>query len=192
MSIGLTTSQTIGPFFHDSLLREDCRRNVLVGSATAGQHIRIEGRVYDGDGQPVPDAMVEIWQANAHGRYNHPLDQREAPLDPAFTGFGRTGTDESGTFWFETVKPGPVPFDRETDQAPHISVSVFARGMLNHAVTRLYFEDEAANDADPVLRRVPHARRSTLLARREEVGSQTVYRWDIVIQGENETVFFNI
>jgi protocatechuate 3,4-dioxygenase alpha subunit len=188
----LSSSQTIGPFFSDALLREDCRRNVLAAPETAGERIRIEGRLYDGDGQPVPDAMVEIWQANAHGRYNHPLDQREAPLDPAFSGFGRSGTDESGLFWFETVKPGPVPFDSRTDQAPHISVTVFARGMLNHATTRLYFEDEAANATDPVLARVPHARRATLLARRQGGDGTAVYRWDIVLQGEHETVFFNL
>ena len=189
---GLTSSQTIGPFFEDSLLREDCRRNELAGPETAGQRIRIEGRVFDGDGQVVPDAMVEIWQANAHGRYNHPLDRRAAPLDPAFTGFGRTGTDEAGMYWFETVKPGPVPFDHQTDQAPHICLTVFARGMLNHAVTRIYFEDEPGNAADPVLVRVPSGRRSTLLARREARGGTVVYRWDIVLQGENETVFFNL
>ena len=191
-AFGLTGSQTIGPFFEDALLREDCRRNVLVGPETAGERIRIEGRVFDGDGQPVPDALVEIWQANPHGRYNHPLDRRDVPLDPTFSGFGRTGTDAVGAYWFETVKPGPVPFDGRTDQAPHVCVVVFARGMLNHAVTRLYFEDEAANATDPVLGRVPHQRRSTLLARRAAGDGTVVYRWDIVLQGDGETVFFNL
>jgi protocatechuate 3,4-dioxygenase alpha subunit len=111
-TLPLTTSQTAGPFFHDALLREDARRNVLVGPATAGERIRIEGRVLDGDGAPIPDALVEIWQANSHGRYNHPLDRCDAPLDPDFTGFGRSDTDDAGRYWFETVKPGPVPFDR--------------------------------------------------------------------------------
>ena len=189
---GLTSSQTVGPFFSGALLREDARRNVLVGPETAGERIRIEGHVYDGDGAPVADAMVEIWQANAQGRYNHPLDQRAEPLDPAFVGFGRSGTDDAGRYWFETVKPGPVPFDRERSQAPHIVVTVFARGLLNHAVTRLYFEGEAANEADPVLRRVPRDRRATLLALREQGDGPPVYRFDIVLQGQGETAFFNV
>src|SRR5919198_470381 len=144
--LGLTPAQTVGPFFHNCLLREDARRNVLAGPETEGERIRIEGSVYDGDGAPVSDALVEIWQANAHGRYNHPADRRSVPLDPAFTGFGRSGTDEAGGYWFETVKPGPVPFDAERWQAPHMVVMVLARGLLNHLVTRLYFADEAAND----------------------------------------------
>ena len=190
--LGLTSSQTVGPFFEGGLLRDDARRNVLVGPATAGQRIRIEGRVLDGDGASVDDALVEIWQANAHGRYNHPLDRRDVPLDPAFTGFGRSGTDGAGRFWFETVKPGRVPFDAHSLQAPHLTVTVFARGMLNHVVTRLYFEDEAANDADPVLRRVPEARRSTLVARREAADGAVVYRLEIVLQGAGETAFLNL
>ena len=189
---GLTSSQTVGPFFSGALLRDDARRNVLVGPETAGERIRVEGRVIDGDGAPVPDALVEIWQANAQGRYNHPLDQRAEPLDPAFSGFGRSGTDDAGRYWFETVKPGPVPFDRERSQAPHIVVTVFARGLLNHAVTRLYFEGEAANEADPVLRRVPRDRRATLVAKREQADGPPVYRLDIVLQGQGETAFFNV
>lgn len=188
----LTSSQTVGPFFAPALLREDARRNVLTRSETAGVRIRIEGRVLDGDGVPVPDAMVEIWQANAHGRYNHPTDQGPAPLDPSFLGFGRSGTAEDGSYWFETVKPGSVPFDRERLQAPHICVTVFSRGLLNHVVTRLYFEDEPSNTGDPVLQCVPDERRATLLARREPVGAGVVYRFDIILQGTNETAFFNL
>jgi protocatechuate 3,4-dioxygenase, alpha subunit len=187
---GLTTSQTIGPFFSHALLRDDL--NVLVGPETAGERLRIEGRILDGDRVPVPDAMVEIWQADSHGRYNHPLDRRAVPLDPSFTGFGRSGTDEAGRFWFETVKPGPVPFDANSVQAPHLNVAVFARGMLNHATTRFYFEDEPANADDPFLARVPTHRRSTLLAKRELVDGTVTYRLDIVLQGEGETVFFNL
>ena len=191
-ALGLTSSQTVGPFYEDCLLREDARRQVLAGPEVAGERIRIEGRVLDGDGAPVEDALVEIWQANAHGRYNHPLDRGEAPLDPKFAGFGRSGTDEAGRFWFETVKPGPVPFDAATRQAPHVVVTVFARGLLNHLVTRLYFEDEAANDADPVLRRVPVERRATLLARRAPGDGPSVYRFDVAFQGEAETAFFDL
>lgn len=188
----LTGSQTVGPFFSPALLREGARRNVLILPETAGERIRIEGCVLDGDGIPVPDAMVEIWQANAHGRYNHPADQGSAPLDPSFLGFGRSGTAEDGSYWFETVKPGPVAFDRDRLQAPHICVTVFSRGLLNHLVTRLYFEDEPANAEDPVLQCVPDDRRVTLLARREPAGAATVYRFDIVLQGADETAFFNV
>ncbi len=192
MAPGLAASQTIGPFFHDALLREDAWRNVLVGPETAGERIRIAGHVYDGGGDPVPDAMVEIWQANAQGLYNHPADRRPLPLDPAFSGFGRSGTDEQGYFWFETVKPGPVPFDAQSMQAPHVVVTVFARGLLNHVVTRLYFEDEATNETDPILRRVPKERRDTLLAKRWPSDRKVAYQFDIVLQGKRETVFFDL
>ncbi len=188
----LTSSQTVGPFFSPALLREDARRNVLAQPETAGERVRIEGRVLDGDGVPVPDALVEIWQANAHGRYHHPADVGPAALDPSFLGSGRSGTAEDGSYWFETVKPGPVVFDGERLQAPHICVTVFARGLLNHLVTRLYFEDEPANALDPVLQCVPEGRRATLLARREPGDEMAVYRFDIVLQGAGETAFFNV
>lgn len=188
----LTSSQTVGPFFAPALLREDARRNVLTQPETAGERIRIEGRVLDGDGMPVPDAMVEIWQANAHGRYNHPADQGLVPLDPSFLGFGRSGTAEDGSYWFETVKPGSVPFDSERMQAPHICFTVFSRGLLNHVMTRLYFADEPSNAADPVLQCVPEERRASLLARGEPAGAVVVYRFDIILQGANETAFFNL
>src|SRR5256886_15007551 len=162
----LTGSQTVGPFFSPALLREDARRNVLTKPETAGERIRIEGRVLDGDGVPVPDAMVEIWQANAHGRYNHPADSGPAPLDPSFLGFGRSGTAEDGSYWFETVKPGSVAFDGERLQAPHICVTVFSRGLLNHLVTRLYFKDEPATAGASVLHFVRGDRRATLLSHR--------------------------
>jgi protocatechuate 3,4-dioxygenase, alpha subunit len=186
-----TSSQTVGPFFHDCLLRADAVRNVLRTVTTEGTPIRIEGRVYDGDGQALPDAMIEMWQANHAGRYNHPADQRDLPLDPGFTGFGRTGTDAEGGYWFETIKPGAVPFDEIQGQAPHICVAVFGRGLLNHLFTRLYFADEATNVDDPVLRLVPAERRATLLAQPVYVDGSLIYRFDIVLQGERETVFFN-
>jgi protocatechuate 3,4-dioxygenase alpha subunit len=190
---GLSPAQTVGPFFLDCLLREDARRNVLVQPETQGERVRIEGRVLDGDGESVPDAVVEIWQANAQGRYRHPADTREAvALDPAFMGFGRSGTDVTGSYWFETVKPGSVPFDESRMQAPHICVMVFARGLLNHVATRLYFADEPSNEADPILQRVPTDRRHTLVARREMGNNGPVHRFDIVLQGPNETAFFNV
>ena len=188
----LTSSQTVGPFFAPALLRQDAVRHVLVEPETVGERIRIEGHVLDGDRLPVPDALVEIWQANAHGRYHHSRDQGPAPLDPSFVGFGRSGTENEGLYWFETIKPGPVPFDAERRQAPHVCVTVFSRGLLNHLVTRLYFADEPLNASDPVLLCVPEHQRATLLAARQQEGAHVVYRFDIVLQGEGETVFFNV
>jgi protocatechuate 3,4-dioxygenase alpha subunit len=188
----LTASQTVGPFFHDCLLRDGADVPTLVTTETAGERIRIEGRVLDGDGAPVPDAMLEIWQANSHGRYNHPRDTRDLPLDSAFTGFGRTGTDADGRYWFETIRPGPVPYDSATMQAAHICVAIFGRGLLNHLYTRLYFGDDPAVADDPILSLVPEARRATLLAAREDAGGGIVYRLDLVLQGAGETVFFNL
>ena len=171
MRRGLTPTQTVGPFFRDSLLREDMRYNVVAGPGTEGEPIRIEGYVYDGDRAPVPDALVEIWQADSRGRYWSPSgDGGVLPVPPAgeFIGFGRSGTDDSGHFWFETIKPGRVPFDSdhlEILQAPHMGVIVHARGLLNHLLTRIYFAGDPANETDPVLERVPPERRETLLAR---------------------------
>ena len=198
-----TASQTIGPFFHYALTPESYGRpgiagGVLASADTLGERVRIEGRVFDGEGRPMPDALVEIWQANAAGRYNHPTDDRsahgreDAALDPGFRGFGRLGTDTDGGFRFETVKPGPVPGRGNTLQAPHINVILCARGMLDHAFTRIYFSDEAeANGNDPVLSAVEAGRRATLVAERRESDGEIVYRFDIRLQGEAETVFFD-
>jgi len=188
----LTSSQTVGPFFEPALLREDAIRNVSTQPQTAGERIRIVGRVIDGVGVRVTDAMVEIWQANAHGRYNHSSDRGPAQLDPSFLGFGRSGTTEEGSYWFETIKPGRVAFYQGKFQAPHICVTVFSRGLLNHLVTRLYFEDEQTNAEDPIVQCVPDERRSTLLARREIHEGTVVYRFDIIMQGASETAFFNL
>ncbi len=198
-----TASQTIGPFFHYALTPESYGRpgiagGVLASADTRGERVRIEGRVFDGEGRPMPDALVEIWQANAAGRYDHPADDRpahgreEAALDPGFRGFGRLGTDADGGFRFETVKPGPVPGRGNTLQAPHINVILCARGMLDHVFTRIYFSDEAeANGNDPVLSAVEAGRRATLVAERRESAGEIVYRFDIRLQGEAETVFFD-
>jgi len=145
-----TPSQTVGPFFHFALLEEDQSELVAPDHPSA---IRIGGTVYDGAGEVVPDAMLEIWQANRAGRYAHPADDRQdPPLEDGFSGFGRFGTDAEGRYGFVTVKPGPVPGPDGRPQAPHVWVSVFARGLLKRLVTRVYFPDEeAANAADPVL-----------------------------------------
>jgi protocatechuate 3,4-dioxygenase alpha subunit len=181
-----TPSQTIGPFFHDALLDED--RSELVSPDDPGA-IRIVGTVYDGAGDVVPDAMVEIWQANRMGRYNHPADSRDdVPLDEEFSGFGRAGTDANGGFSFLTVKPGPVPGPDVMVQAPHVTVSVFARGLLKRLVTRIYFPDEEeANAADPVLSSIEDQGLRRTLVARDEGGA---LRFDIHLQGDGQTAFF--
>lgn len=187
MTLPQTSSQTVGPFFHDGLMRADTALPVLTTPETPGDHIRIIGRVLDGNGQPVPDALIEIWQADGDGVYNHPADQRPR-RDPAFIGYGRNATNDDGSYWFATIKPGAVPFDATRQQAPHICVTIFARGLLNHLFTRLYFADDPALADDPLLQCVPAERRATLLAHPEG----TTYRFDIILQGADETVFFNL
>ena len=186
MSSVPTPSQTIGPFFHDALLERNYSELV---SLDHPESIRIEGTVYDGAGEIVTDAMVEIWQANRAGRYKHPADNRDGlSLDEDFSGFGRSGTDAGGTFSFLTVKPGPVPGPGGQLQAPHVMVSVFARGLLKSLVTRIYFPDEEeANAVDPVLSSIEDRElRRTLVARDEG----DVLRFDIHLQGDGQTAFF--
>lgn len=192
---GLTPSQTVGPWFAYGLTPDgkydwsDLATGNLLTPDVTGERIRIEGRVTDGDGVPMPDAMLEIWQADAQGRFA----TRGAPgANVAFKGFGRTATNPEGVFHFDTVKPGAVPGPDGKMQAPHILVGVFARGLLTHLYTRIYFADEAANADDPVLVLVPAERRDTLIARKEQSGGQTVYRFDVRLQGEDETVFFDV
>ncbi len=198
MSLKQTPSQTVGPYFAYGLTAEQYHypqtqiaTGQLVSAQTEGERIRIVGRVFDGQGQAVNDAMIEIWQANAAGRFNHPNDARESrKLDPAFKGFGRvgTGTSPDNSFRFDTIKPGAS----EAGKAPFISVIVFMRGLPNHAYTRLYFSDETgANAEDAVLNKVAAARRDTLIATRHETSTGTEYRFDIHMQGPQETVFFN-
>ena len=182
-----TPSQTVGPFFKPSLVRTG--QESLVTPKSRGERITIEGRVLDGDAAGVSDAMIELWQANADGRYDHPDDSQEKLLDPQFHGFGRAATDERGCFRFYTIKPGSVPGPGKLLQAPHINVSIFARGLLKRLVTRIYFPDEPLNTDDAVLNSVAAERRSTLVAHLDQSGT---LRFDIVLQGENETVFFDV
>lgn len=193
-SLKQTPSQTVGPYFAYALTPESYGRKgiatgTMVNHATLGERIRVEGVVFDGEGKPVIDSVIEFWQANAAGRYRHPADARgEGELDPHFTGFGRVGTNGEGVYAFDTVKPGSCG----DGQAPHINVTVFARGMLLHAFARLYFADEAeANAGDAVLRSVPEERRGTLIAERLDTPGGAVYRLNIHLQGDNETVFFD-
>jgi protocatechuate 3,4-dioxygenase alpha subunit len=203
--IAETPSQTAGPYVHIGLIPQQAGfdifernfSNVLVTPETKGERIRIEGRVLDGLGAPMRDVLVEIWQANAAGRYDHPADtQDDKPLDPAFRGWGRTGTDfETGLYVFETIKPGRVAGrGGHRPTAPHVNLWIAARGINTGLSTRLYFADESeANAQDPVLNLIePPPRRESLLARRELRGGDLVYVFDIRVQGEGETVFFDV
>jgi protocatechuate 3,4-dioxygenase alpha subunit len=183
-------SQTVGPFFHYGLIYGG--ENILVNENTRGERIRITGQVLDGDDKPIPDAMVEIWQADAQGYFNHPADPNFENADPHFRGFGRADTRNDGAYWFETVKPGSVIAPDGTRQAPHVNVRVFARGMLIHADTRLYFADEAANAGDTLLQTIDPARQHTLFAVRVPDAPDKTYRFDIHLQGSDETVFFQL
>lgn len=183
-------SQTVGPFFHYGLIRGG--ENVLVNEQTRGERILLTGRVLDGDGAPVPDALVEIWQADADGHFNHPADPQQAEADKNFRGFGRADTVNGGAYSFETIKPGAAPGRDGQLQAPHINVRVFARGMLIHADTRVYFSDEPANANDALLNSIDPARRHTLIATRVGLEDAPAYRFDIRLQGEDETVFFEL
>lgn len=196
----LTPSQTVGPFYAYGLTpkgrakwdpdgtyswKETAGDN-LITPDVVGDRIRIEGAIYDGDGKPIPDAMLEIWQADGQGRYpNEPGSRRS---NAQFRGHGRSACDEKGVFLFNTVKPGQVAGPGGKMQAPHIVVCIFGRGMLRQVYTRMYFEGEAANAADPILNLVPADRRDTLIAKKQG----DVWRWDIHMQGDKETVFFDV
>src|ERR1700691_4767622 len=149
MSLPATTSQTVGPYFDIGF--EWLNRDNLVGEGVSGERVTIQGRVVDGDGISVPDAVLEIWQANAHGKYDHPEDTQDKPLEPGFKGYGRVPTTADGMFRFATIKPGPVPGPNGKEQAPHVVVSVFMRGVLRRMVTRIYFPDDARNASDAIL-----------------------------------------
>jgi 3-carboxy-cis,cis-muconate cycloisomerase len=176
----------VGPFFSIGLTR--LNREHLAAPGVSGERVSIEGRVLDGDGKPVPDAILEIWQANAHGKYAHPDDPQDKPLEPEFSGFGRIPTDANGGFRFTTIKPGQVPGPQGKLQAPHLVVSVFSRGLLRRLVTRIYFPDEPANANDFALGLVPRERRATLVARKISQGEGAL-AWDVHLQGSEETVF---
>ena len=207
-----TPWQTVGPFFHYGLpwkggadlvsgqgdlgARPDLipEGHYFLGPAPAarpqveGEVIEIVGRVIDANGEGVCDALVEIWQADAQGRYASQEDPRGEPAAEGFLGFGRSATDPDGVYRFRTVKPGRVPGPGNSLQAPHIAVGVLARGLLKRLATRIYFEGESANAEDPILALTPEDRRQTLIARRDG----HAWRFDICLQGEGETVFFEI
>ena len=178
MSLLLTASQTTGPFVAISFERTVI--DDLAPPSVSGDRVVIQGRVLDGDGKPVNDALVEIWQANAAGKYGQ----------KGFRGFGRSATDDQGAFRFQTIKPGRVAGADGKLQAPHIAVNIFMRGLLKQLVTRIYFPGEAANAQDAVLARVPQARRGTLIAKKA-AGKAGALEWNVILQGREETVFFD-
>lgn len=181
-----TASQTTGPYVLIGLTWLTVER--IAAPDCPGEHITITGRILDCDGRPVDDAIVETWQADSRGRYAHPEDTSATDRTPGFRGFGRVPTDQNGRFSFHTVKPGRVADPQGGQQAPHILVSIFMRGLLKRLVTRIYFPDEPSNAHDRVLGSVPQERRETLVARR--VGGTTL-QWDLILQGSGETVFFD-
>jgi protocatechuate 3,4-dioxygenase, alpha subunit len=201
----ITPSQTVGPFFaygltpkgrcdwdpNGSYSWKNSIESNLVTPDASGTRIRIEGVVYDGDNVPINDCMLEIWQADAQGRYANPRDTSALP-NTQFKGFGRSATDKDGVFAFDTIKPGSVAGPGGKPQAPHIMVCIFSRGMIRQVYTRLYFSDEAANAGDPILTLVPAGRRGTLIAHKQAGTEPPLYRFDIRVQGGDETVFFDI
>jgi protocatechuate 3,4-dioxygenase alpha subunit len=188
MSLWASTSQTVGPFFSIGLTR--IKRDNLVGEGVSGERVTIAGRMLDGDGKPVPDGLVETWQANAHGKYAHPEDDQNKSLETGFKGFARVMTDDQGRFQFTTIKPGSVPAPDGKTQAPHIAVSVFARGLEKRLVTRIYFPDEPGNSSDFALNLVAPDRRETLIVRKV-ADKSGMLEWNIILQGPGETVFFD-
>jgi protocatechuate 3,4-dioxygenase alpha subunit len=183
----ITSYQTVGPYFKIGL--EALYRNDLANSNTPGRLIEIAGTIFDADRAPVPDAILELWHADHLGRYM--VDPQSKLFEDSFVGFGRVPMNEAGQFQFRTIKPGAVEQEEPTRQAPHILVSVFMRGLLYRLITRIYFSDETGNADDPVLRSVEPHRRDTLVAKADQANANH-YEWNIFLQGENETVFFEL
>ena len=190
--LGVTASQTVGPFLSIAL---KAKGQEYIVPETAKDALKVSGTVYDGEGQVVPDAVIEIWQANIFGKYDHPEDISASEVVDDFTGFGRSCTDRDGRYFFVTLKPGRVSGRGNTLQAPHLSVNVLARGMLKQQVTRIYFSDAvSANSEDPILNSIDDdLAKNTLIANRiESSGGIIEYKFDIHLQGEMETVFFDV
>lgn len=187
MSLLTTPSQTVGPYLRIGL--SDLAIDAIAPTTAPGEHVTIEGRIVDGDAKPVSDAVLEIWQADANGKYAHAGDAPERRPAAQFRGFGRILTGPGGEFRFTTVKPGAVPAPHGAMQAPHLVVTLFMRGLLKQLLTRIYFPDDGANAADPTLQLVPAERRATLVAQR--LPQKDTLQWNVVLQGTGETVFFD-
>jgi protocatechuate 3,4-dioxygenase alpha subunit len=183
----ITPMQTVGPFFRIGMDRDNLE--TIAGPGVAGMHLKIEGTVYDGDGVPVPDAMLEIWQADGMGNMSN--TRGDLMSNTGFTGFGRSPTDAKGMYHFHTIMPGQLSWPKGGLQAPHLSVGFFSRGLLTRLHTRIYFEGEGANAKDPVLALVGPERRDTLIAKKAGTKDGVpLYTLDIHLQGDQETVFF--
>jgi len=185
-----TPSATVGPFLHIGLTNKHSITRIA-GPNIDGERVYLNCRVLDGDGVPVTDAVLEIWQANAEGKYNHPDDVQAKSLEDDFRGFGRAATDDRGTCEFETIKPGCVPGLQSTVQAPHLNLAVYARGILLQLYTRIYFAGDSRNNEDPVLSQVPEDRRGTLMARANPANPGQWW-FDVRLRGQDETVFFDV
>ena len=179
----------MGPFF--SIGFSWLYRDTLAGTSVSGERVEISGRILDDDGNPVPDGIVEIWQANFQGKYAHPDDPQEKKAEAGFTGYGRVATDDAGRFRFTTIKPGRVAGPDGNLQAPHLEISIFTRGLLRRLVTRIYFPDEPGNAEDFALNLVEAGRRGTLIAKRVDARSGLL-EWNVILQGAGETVFFDV
>ena len=188
MKLTPTGSQTVGPYFHIGL--SGMLIPAIAGPGVEGSRITIRGRIVDADQKPIPDALLETWQADAAGMYAHPKHKEGQPLRTGFLGFGRVATDDDGAFSLTTIKPGRVPGPGGVLQGPHIAVSIFMRGILRHLVTRIYFPDEPTNEEDPILRLVHPERRATLIAKKISGDSESL-EWNVYCAGEQETVFFD-
>ena len=187
MNFTPTPSQTVGPYLHLGLTDAQSISRVA-GDAAKGERVWLTFHVVDGDGAPVPDAMIELWQADSEGNYAH---QHSSADGAAFRGFGRLPTADDGSCSFETIRPGCVPGPGETVQAPHINVSILGRGILKRLSTRVYFAGEPANGVDPVLTLVPENRRATLLAQPDPARTSH-WIFDVHLRGDGETVFFDV
>ncbi len=185
-----TPWHTVGPYFGITVNGANSMRSIAPPDAK-GERVKLVCAVFDRDGKRVPDTLIEIWQANADGKYNHPADTQAKPIDPGFAGFGRQITGENGECEFETIKPGRVPGPRGALQAPHLEVGIFTRGVMKHLVTRIYFSGDAGNEECPVLGLVPKARRATLMAQ-QVAGQPGAWRHEIHLSGPKETVFFDV
>jgi protocatechuate 3,4-dioxygenase, alpha subunit len=188
MSLLTTASQTVGPYvyigFNDLVIADMAPPDV------GGERIAVRGRIQDGDGKPVSDGIVEVWQADAHGVYASPIDPRHAQRHSSFKGFGRVLADATGSFHFTTIKPGRVPGPEGRLQAPHLVITIFMRGLLKQLVTRVYFPDDPANAEDAILQTVPAERRASLIAR-TIADDKANLEWNVALQGDAETVFFD-
>ncbi len=186
MSLLTTASQTVGPYLKIGFAT--LGSNAIASVNATGERVAIHGRLFDGDGKPVNDGALEIWQADAHGKYASPADTQDARVEAGFRGFGRVLTGGDGEFQFTTIKPGRVPGPGGALQAPHLALVIFMRGSLRHLLTRIYFPDDPANAEDPILKLVPAGRRATLIAK---ATAPATFEWNIHMQGANETVFFD-